>query len=53
LAVLIFLAGGGELADQLAGQLAAGPPGDITWPHRREQGAGLPGGQELLRPAGQ
>ena len=53
LAALIFLAGGGELADQLAGPLAAGPPGDITWPHRREQGAGLPGGQELLRPAGQ
>ena len=52
-AALIFLAGGGELADQLTGQPASGPPGDIAWPDRREQGAGLLGGQELLRAPGQ
>jgi hypothetical protein len=53
LAALIFLTGGGELADQLAGQLAAGPPGNVTRPHGCHQGACLPGGQELLRAAGQ
>ena len=34
LAALIFLAGGGELADQLAGQLAAGTPGNAARPAR-------------------
>jgi hypothetical protein len=53
LAALIFLAGGGELGDQLAGQLAAGTAGDVTRSHGCHQGAGLLGGQELLRPAGQ
>ncbi len=53
LAALIFLAGGGELADQLAGQLAAGPPGNVARPHGCHQGASLLGGQELLRAPGQ
>ena len=50
---LDLLIDGGELADQLAGQLAAGPPGNVTRPHGCHQGAGLPGGQELLRAPGQ
>jgi hypothetical protein len=52
-AALIFLAGGGELADQLRGELAPCAPGNVAWPHGREQGACLLGGQEFLRPAGQ
>ncbi len=47
-----FPADGGEVADQLAGQLAAGAPGNVTRPHGCRQGPGLRGGQELLRPAG-
>ena len=52
-AALIFLAGGGEFADQLGSQLAPCAPGDVAWPHDRERGACLLGGQEFLRPAGQ
>ncbi len=47
-----FPADGGEVADQLAGQLAAGAPGNVSRPPGCRQGPGRLGGQELLRPAG-
>ena len=52
-AALIFLSMTDEFGDQLGGEPAAGAPDQVHAAGRVfEQGAGLRGGQELLRPAG-
>jgi hypothetical protein len=48
-----LLVDGGEFDDQFGGQLPAGACDDVARPDRVEQGAGLRGGQELLRSARQ
>jgi len=48
-----LLVHGDQVADQLGREPAPGAPDEVAGPDGVEQGAGLVGGQELLRPAGQ